>query len=60
MNRTCAVCAVVCAVALVCAAAAFAGAPDYDSVADKLVNQLAGIQPGEVVVIQGTLDQQPL
>jgi leucyl aminopeptidase (aminopeptidase T) len=39
---------------------ASAGAPDYASIADKIVNQLAAIQPGEVVVIQGNSDQQAL
>jgi leucyl aminopeptidase (aminopeptidase T) len=38
----------------------WAGGPDYDSIADKLVNKLAGVQPGEVVVIQGNSDQQEL
>jgi leucyl aminopeptidase (aminopeptidase T) len=38
----------------------WAGDPDYDSIADKLVNKLAGIQPGEVVVIHGNADQQEL
>ena len=60
MSRTCAVCVAVCVAAVVGAVPASAGGPDYDSIADKLVNQLAEIQPGEVVVIQGTLDQQPL
>lgn len=60
MSRTCAVCAVVCVLAAVGAAPVWAGGPDYDSIADKLVNQLAGIQPGEVVVISGTPDQQAL
>jgi leucyl aminopeptidase (aminopeptidase T) len=46
--------------ALAGAAPASAGSPDYESIADTLVNQLAEVQPGEVVVIQGTLDQQPL
>jgi len=62
MNRTCAVCVAV----FVCAAVAgvavpgWAGAPDYESIAGKLVNQLAAIQPGEVVVIRGNSDQQAL
>jgi aminopeptidase len=42
------------------ALAGWAGAPDYESIADKLVNQLAAIHPGEVVVIRGNSDQRPL
>jgi len=38
----------------------WAGGPDYDSIAAKLVNDLAAVRPGEVVVIQGNSDQQDL
>lgn len=62
MDRTSAVRAVVCALAVVSVVVSpvSAGDPDYDSIADKLVNQLAGVQPAEVVVITGTADQQEL
>ena len=30
-----------------------AGGPDYDAIADNLVNQSAAVQPGEIVVIAG-------
>jgi leucyl aminopeptidase (aminopeptidase T) len=62
MNRTCAVRVVVCVfvVLAVGGVPGWAGGPDFDSIADKLVNKLAGVQPGEVVVIQGNSDQQEL
>jgi leucyl aminopeptidase (aminopeptidase T) len=62
MDRTCAVRAVVCVLAIVSVVSqpVSAGEPDYDSIADKLVNQLAGVQPAEVVVITGNADQQAL
>jgi leucyl aminopeptidase (aminopeptidase T) len=62
MNRTHAVRVVVCALAIVAVGGVpgWAGGPDYDSVAHKLVNELARIQPSEVVVIRGNPDQQEL
>jgi len=62
MNRTCAVRVVVCVLVtlVVGLTPGWAGGPDHDSIADKLVNQLGGVQPGEVVVIQGNSDQQEL
>jgi leucyl aminopeptidase (aminopeptidase T) len=62
MNRTCAVRVVVCVLVTVAVGVVpgWAGGPDYDSIADKLVNQVGGVQPGEVVVIQGNSDQQEL
>ncbi len=39
--------------ALSLAAVATAGGPDYDTIADNLVNQSAAVQPGEIVVIAG-------
>ena len=62
MGRRCTVRAVVCVLAVVLAVSlpVVAGDPDYDSIADKLVNQLAGVQAAEVVVIQGNADQQKL
>ena len=62
MNRTCAVRVVVCVFVMLAVGGApgWAGGPDFDSIADKLVNKLAGVQPGEVVVIQGNSDQQEL
>ena len=41
------------AVLLSIAPAANAGGPDYDAIADNLVNQSAAVQPGEIVVIGG-------
>ena len=62
MNRTCAVRVVVCVFVMLAVGggSGWAGGPDVDSIADKLVNKLAGVQPGEVVVIQGNSDQQEL
>jgi len=61
MNRTLAVRTVCVLVTVIFGVApGWAGDLDYDSIADKLVNKLAGIQPGEVVVIQGNSDQQEL
>ena len=34
--------------------------PDYDSIASKIVNMSAAVEPGEVVVIRGNPDQMPL
>ena len=39
---------------------AAAGEPDYDSIADKVVNQSLEVQPGEVVFINGTPGQVDL
>ena len=37
--------------------AILAAAPDYDAIADNVVNQSLGVQPGEVVIINGGPDQ---
>ena len=40
--------------------AVLAAAPDYDAIADNVVNQSLGVQPGEVVIINGGPDQLDL
>ena len=62
MNRSVAARVMVCAfsVLFVFGIQGWAGGPDYDSIAAKLVNNLASVQPGEVVVILGNSDQQEL
>lgn len=50
----------ICAALAIGAAPGWTGTPDNASIADKLVNQLAAIEPGEVVVIRGNSDQQEL
>ena len=49
-----------CGLLLVAGVEAQAGGPDFTSIAEKIVKDLASIQPGEVVVIRGSSDQQPL
>jgi len=62
MNRSVAARVMVCVFGVLCVMGVqgWAGGPDYDSIAAKLVNNLASVQPGEVVVIQGNSDQQEL
>ena len=45
------------ALGLLVAAGASAGEPDYDRIADNLVNQSLGVQPGEIIQINGGPDQ---
>ena len=45
---------------LLAAAPAFAQAPDYDAIADNLVNQSLAVQPGETVTINGGPSQLDL
>jgi aminopeptidase len=62
MSRRIALRVVVCVIGLVLVAGAEvqAGGRDFTSIAGKIINNLASIQPGEVVVIRGNSDQQPL
>ncbi len=61
MRRSLAVRVGVCAFcAVIAGGVAWSGEPDYDSIASKIVNVSAAVQPGEVVVIQGNPDQMTL
>jgi leucyl aminopeptidase (aminopeptidase T) len=61
MRRSLAVEVCVCAFCVVIASGvAWSGERDYDSIASKIVNVSAAVQPGEVVVIQGNPDQMTL
>jgi leucyl aminopeptidase (aminopeptidase T) len=48
---------VVCLLAAGALAPLTAGGPDFDAIADNLVNQSLAIQPGEVVLVNGNPDQ---